>query len=1817
MTAKIRLQGRRRTIDDSTESALPTSSLIRSEVTLDVACDAGARSGGERVEAPAQGNDLLEVDLGGGLVLWTTVEQYLEDTSDQPFKARARSPQDLPLEYPVRNPRGTRGRVAWAVQGLKTVGVDLVEIGADATIDLVAEKIEDDRLAKTGDEVGGLFRFDGQVLGEAVTSAEQIATGDRKKPILVFVHGTFSTTPGSFASLKSRQPASWQRLVATYGDRIYGFDHRSITQSPVENARDLMALLPADTPVHLISHSRGGLVGELLCAGRGAKGRDEPVFDAHAIALFDQDVDQQALRTLNDAFKERGSPVERFVRVACPARGTTLMEGRFDLWLSVVINVTKASAKALGKALGVPTGGLAGDLADVASIAADVLAAAAKLRADPTKLPGLESMLVTSPTVKLLNTFRTVEADLTVVSGDFEGSGIAGRVAEFVSDRYFGEDHDLVVPTASMKRGIRRPEGRLFHVPKVTHGGYFSHPHSAAAIADALQPQVPAGFDSLRGRGQAIEAVHRGAGEGEPAIDATKPWLYVLPGILGSNLSVDDNEIWLDFFDLARGCINQLASDAEGVEATSLNGGAYGKFVEYARKHFNVVPYAYDWRLSLEALGDQLADELEDALRQAEQPLHVIAHSMGGLVTRAMMARRPEVWDRLVANGGRLVMAGTPNAGSYATVRALLGRGKMISLLALLDQLNSKEQLLDVVNEYQGYLQLLPQPGSEPHQQADHFALAIWREYRELRDKGWSVPNGNMLRQAGAAIGRVLEEPLRHPERIKYVAGFARETPAGIRLEGGKIKVVGSRRGDGTVLWDGGIPQGTQAWYVRTKHGNLLDHKRSFSAYRDLLKHGATSELSQEPPVARASDEPFFIEDDPGPQYFPDEDAIFDEYLGGEPEGDAGDATPVQVSVVHADLRWAKHPVLIGHYLDDGIYNAEQALDETLGYRLSHRLSLDDYPGRLGSAEVFFADERAIEHNRKGAVVVGLGVIGDLQPQALVMTLARGMRNYAARCGELTPSADGLSLTALLIASGEGGVGAKDSLRALLSAVHLTNLKIEEVNKASANGDAGQRHLSPITHLEVYELFHDRAVQAQHYLRELGAEARFAPWLVAEEHLTRGKGGRRRMVFETRNAWWTRLTIERLPSPTDPDGQPLGFKFTALADRARSAEHRVTVQWRLIDELLANARSGDREALCDRQALFELMLPHDFKRAAAEGRNVVLVVDAKAASYPWELFLDRGLDADRDAGPAHTGLLRSLREERPRAITHASELSAFVLGDPTPADDPDFAQLEGARREALAVVERLQGSGWDAKHSLVRGRAPMDTADVLCGLFKGDYRLLHLAGHGVFDPDDPTRSGMIIGPVEGDTYEERAASRPLLTPGEIHQLPVTPELVFINCCYLGAIDDPDAPGQQHARADRHLLAGNLATEFIRMGVKAVVATGWEVDDGAAQAFADVFYEKMLAGENFGDAVIDARNAAYAEAPFSNTWAAYQCYGNPQFRLVVRENEQGQFSPGRYVDPGEAVVDLENLSAMVQQGEDDARDYCRRGAERLVQALPESWRVRSDINAALGELYGDLGDFEAAIDCYTKAIANAAEGSTVPIRAIEQRGNLRARWAGEVAWELAERGELTPQAKEEALERVERSMEELQHLMAIATTTEREALLASAQKSMAIVQLLEVKGRGLARRKVIDALVAMAKSYRAVAAQKPQPDLYTQTNSLVGLALLYKLSERDYAVGKHEFPSLRALQTECDEVLSAARQQSDNAAHFWDMTYVLDALTAKELISRGRIRTEAVKERTERREALFASSLGAVRQWRSVERQERFVELVKVAAEQGN
>jgi CHAT domain-containing protein len=182
--------------------------------------------------------------------------------------------------------------------------------------------------------------------------------------------------------------------------------------------------------------------------------------------------------------------------------------------------------------------------------------------------------------------------------------------------------------------------------------------------------------------------------------------------------------------------------------------------------------------------------------------------------------------------------------------------------------------------------------------------------------------------------------------------------------------------------------------------------------------------------------------------------------------------------------------------------------------------------------------------------------------------------------------------------------------------------------------------------------------------------------------------------------------------------------------------------------------------------------------------------------------------------------------------------------------------LPGAKEGAL-VESLLTAYGYE-NISLINKTA----SEIVLNLFSRDYKVIHLAGHGIYNAKlRQNRNG---------NYDDI-----FLTTADIEQMSTVPELVFVNCCHLGKVE---TDGEKYLR-DRYKLAANIGTQLIEIGVKAVIAAGWAVNDQAAADFAKIFYSRMFEGYSFGDAVTEARSFIYENYRGSNnTWGAYQCYG---------------------------------------------------------------------------------------------------------------------------------------------------------------------------------------------------------------------------------------------------------------------------------------------------------------------------------------------------
>jgi hypothetical protein len=1627
--------------------------------------------GGEaspEISVEAKEDDLVELQLEGDLRLLMSVADYRAKFAEKTSRG-AQDAGAVRIRATLPGKSAERGIFQWVVKGLQLIGIDLTEKAATNLASYVDTK------------KGLLGLYSCPLSSESFpltpgslplppnpgTSQPGFAPGSA--PLLVFIHGTMSSTEGSFGGLWTDRRDVRLRLSQHYQERCYAFEHKTFTESPITNALALANALPDGARLHLVSHSRGGMVGELLCrAGRiNEQGVPQPPFETADFDLFAAENERASrgdLLHLAEVLGKKQLIVERFVRVACPARGTTLASGRLDRYLSVL----KMGLSALFQLDWV------GDIAWF-------VAAVAKERTDPQVMPGLEAMMPGSATVKLLNRPGViVDSDLRVIAGDYDGNGVLGTIADWSSEGFYGSENDVVVNTPSMYGGAQRqdkdqgqaptPRGWYFYAQgaQVYHFSYFKQPATAAQLANGLlqDDARSAGFlplaqaphrDDPIARGVVIDYLREGWGDPLtrklPSANGQKPIVILVPGIMGTHLKVAGSRVWIEFSEIAGGGFSRLSEEASGVDTDGVLKMSYQALGEFLSQSHEVLYYPYDWRLSLRSKGKEFAEFMVQVLQSAgsnQRPVRILAHSMGGLLVRmsaALSSPRREGngwWESFRARtGNRLVMAGTPNNGSWTVPYVLTGRDSMIGMLKTVDLHHGEREILKIVSGFEGFLEMLP-PGSAE----DCFELATWQRWQGADGRDWPVPDPAPLAKCRESR-KILEEFDfdREKDTVRYLAGCADQTPSGVRVSGGRLVFDSSPLGDGRVLWATGIPAGIRTYYLDVKHGDLLNHERGFKAISEILGRGETTLLSVDPPSQRGPGAQAGVLADRMIPFYPDEAMLQRAALGGDiiprrERGPGAKARAFRVAVCHGDLAAALYPVAVGHYLGDTISGTEAVLDRRLAGLMTRRHSLGIYPGPQGTSEVF---SREVNQKTLSALVVGLGQVGDLTPALLTSGFAGAILKLAtspaARRASPGERRAGFAVSSILIGSGAGwGMGVRESVRALIEGARRANSLLEELD-----GDS-----ICLTELEFLEVFEDRALQALRAVREFAALGVLGN-IDYPTVLRPGTGGRYRAMSQENDDWWQRVKVE-----VDDRDQ---LKFTTLTGLARVEETVQPTQRALVDRLVEQAVTHTTVSQNDMVAIYSLISPLSFKERALDQGDVLMMVDEKAARYPWEM-MHINLGGKRIPLALNHGMMRqlSVREFRQRPA-RAYQARALVVAEPRLADS-DLPPLPGARSEGESVAAVLE------KHLYqVVPEIASEAISIVSSLFAGEYRILHLAGHGVYDypitrkqadcsvtthrvtgmvldwPRQAAAAGGDPGQGQGQAVREPA----FLTAVEVQQMTVVPELVFINCCFLGRIEgEPPVPPGEH----RNLFAASLAASFIGMGVRAVVAAGWAVNDQAAEAFASRFYDCLLGGSSFGESVSAARRAANEVAGEYNTWAAYQCYGDPAYRLDGRPSEPGAKF---FLAPREAVYELRAIRDRKRDQDGKVLDAASllHDLQQAESLIPHEWMMQQgEIRAALGAAYGELGDFGRAIEQY-EAAASCSDGGC-SLNDLDQLANLKVR--------LAEKKVLSgQQSKEEAGREISAVIAQLEARSSeCGETSERSAITASAYKQLLLV-----------------------------------------------------------------------------------------------------------------------------------------------------------------
>lgn len=242
----------------------------------------------------------------------------------------------------------------------------------------------------------------------ASLSRDELATLVKKDdPMLLFIHGTFSTAHGGFGGLPTE---TMSELHRRYAGRVVAFDHPTLADAPDDNVRWLLKELPAASmQCDIVCHSRGGLVSRVL---------------SERLTSFDLDASRVDVR--------------RVVFAGTPNAGTALADA--DHMVAMIDRLTTALTLA-------PTGPVTETFEALVTVIKVLGHSGLK------GLKGLASMHPKGPFLGSLNKVDARRAEYYAIAADYEPAdrglrALVSASADHLIDQIFDKTpNDLVVPT--------------------------------------------------------------------------------------------------------------------------------------------------------------------------------------------------------------------------------------------------------------------------------------------------------------------------------------------------------------------------------------------------------------------------------------------------------------------------------------------------------------------------------------------------------------------------------------------------------------------------------------------------------------------------------------------------------------------------------------------------------------------------------------------------------------------------------------------------------------------------------------------------------------------------------------------------------------------------------------------------------------------------------------------------------------------------------------------------------------------------------------------------------------------------------------------------------------------------------------------------------------------------------------------------------------------------------------------------------------------------------------------------------------------------
>lgn len=368
-----------------------------------------------------------------------------------------------------------------------------------------------------------------------------------------------------------------------------------------------------------------------------------------------------------------------------------------------------------------------------------------------------------------------------------------------------------------------------------------------------------------------------------------------------------------------------------------------------------------------------------------------------------------------------------------------------------------------------------------------------------------------------------------------------------------------------------------------------------------------------------------------------------------------------------------------------------------------------------------------------------------------------------------------------------------------------------------------------------------------------------------------------------------KLSSCRLPSKEDISKSVLQL-YRALIVRTASQASREQL------------RDSDRLADQILERLAEALLPPTVSIA---GRRLLIIPDGALYYLPFAALprLSATTDGGRELRPlivdhemarlpsaSAVAFLRKRGAGRRRSAAKSIAILAdpvFEPDDPRLALHPNVSKTPPRQKPADLVrtlrdfrldvqIPRLVSSGFEARAILKlapRGTGFMATGTdanrslVVSGRL-ADYQIVHFATHGLNNPENPNRSGLVLSLIDN----AGKAQDGFLRLADIYQLRLPVDLVVLSACDTGLGREVRGEGVM-----------GLVRAFQHAGAQSVLASLWKVEDRAAELLMREFYAALFReGLEPGAALRRAQTRMLAKrgwsAPFY--WAAFFLEGSP-------------------------------------------------------------------------------------------------------------------------------------------------------------------------------------------------------------------------------------------------------------------------------------------------------------------------------------------------